>query len=119
MRPAPRRIQITDRIGGFGVSWPSRRPPALCRSAPERQQKLMRETVSAVLTTRASQGEKRQLPRHPCIPPISVAGFMHPTNQRTAPEYVVASLPMRLTMNTFRRPAGNLSGITHPLLQLT
>jgi len=29
---------------------------------------------------RASQGERRQLPRHPCIPPISVADFMHPTN---------------------------------------
>jgi len=32
--------------------------------------------------------EKRQL-RHPCIPPISVAGSMHPTNQR-AREPVVA-----------------------------
>jgi len=28
---------------------------------------------------RASQGEKRQLPRHPHILPISVAGSMHPT----------------------------------------
>jgi len=46
---------------------------------------------------RASQGKRRQLPRLPCIPPISVAGFMHSTNQRTARAEAVASLPLRLS----------------------
>jgi len=48
----------------------------------------------------ASQGEKRQLPRHPCIPLIGVVGFMHPTNQRVTREYVVASLPTRLSRSS-------------------
>jgi len=39
----------------------------------------------------------RQLPRHPCIPQISAAGFLHPTDQRTPREEVVASLPTRLS----------------------
>jgi len=45
---------------------------------------------------KASQGERRQLPLHSCIPPITVAGFMHLTNQRTPREKIVASLPIRL-----------------------
>ena len=49
---------------------------------------------------RPSQGERRQLSCHPCFPPISVDGFMHPTNQPTAREEVVASLPLRLSRNS-------------------
>jgi len=39
---------------------------------------------SCAYRERALQGERCRLPRHTCISPISVAGFMHPTNQRTS-----------------------------------
>jgi len=49
----------------------------------------------------------RLLSRHPCIPPISGAGLMHPTNQRTAREKVVAS-PYE-TLGHFNQPVGKAS----------
>jgi len=39
-----------------------------------------------------SQGELRQLPRDPCILPISAARFMH-----TAREYIGATLPVKFS----------------------
>ena len=67
---------------------------------PPRPSALIGLFSLGVTPCRASEGETRQLSRHPCIPPISVAGFKHPTNQRTAREVVVASLPTRLSTGT-------------------
>jgi len=41
-----------------------------------------------------------------CIPPISVADFMHPTNQRTARDQVVASLASKLSRDELRLREG-------------
>jgi len=40
----------------------------------------------------------REASTDPSIPPISIAGFMHPTNQRTPREEAVASLLVKLSL---------------------
>lgn len=51
----------------------------------------------ALVHTISLQVELRQRVRRLCIPPISIVCFMHPTNQRTPRESILASLPVRLS----------------------